>query len=468
MRAAPGKRNGGGVDAWTARLDRASFESGGIPRVMMYCASNVGLGHLHQLLRVAAALRAQIGEMDLLLVTDTQNLTAEEIHPGIGIVRLPQYEFIEGTFKNRASGLSLEKRQLRDLRAGLILAAAGGFQPHAIVMDTNPHGKRNELEPMLRQLAKLKRPPLRVLQMRDLPFPPEEESRMKAGARRVAADFDLYDELLVAGDPAFFDLAIEYGWPKELGARLQYVGFILPPSPHGELSEAAPGTERAGIPQASASGASPKAVALARWETEGGAASPGEKGEPAVRVVPAAPHRRRIIASMGGGWELETFGRAVLEAYLYLFPEGGHGTTITLVTGPAVDKEAVAELAAQMKGRPDIRIERYTRDFDRDLRTCDLAILQAGFTLYQVIETDIPLLIYSRDYSTREQQVRAERFARFDGVGLLQAEDMAAGRLAERMRSALEAPRAKRETGFGFRGAETAANVISEWLRAAL
>lgn len=458
-----GARGGGRgeVEAWTARLEGVTFGGGGAARVMLYCASNVGLGHLHRLVRVGEALREEWAAVDLLLVTDTQNLTAEEIDPAMGIVRLPEYEFREGTFKNRPAGLALDKQQLRDLRANLILAAASGFQPHAILMDTNPHGKRNELEPLLRQLAKLKRPPLRVLQLRDLPFPPEEASRLKAEAGRVQKDLELYDEVLVAGDRGFFDLAQEYAWPEALAARLNYVGFVVPPAPRSapEARQAAGSEGPAPAPR--------KPGPVATWEGEGGAVDRGEAQGPSVREVRAATPTRHIVAAMGGGWELETFGRRVVEAFIHLFPEGGHGTTLTLVTGPGVEREGVERLAAEVKGRPDLRVERYTREFDAMLRGCDLAILQAGSTPYQILETDIPMLIYGREYSTREQQVRAERLGGFPGVDTVRPEDMGVERLAERMRAALEARRTPRRTGFSYEGARRAAQVLARGLRGA-
>lgn len=462
---------GGSQDrGWPARVQPVSFEDASALRVMLYCASNVGLGHLHRLTRIAAALRSELSQVDFLLVTDTQNLSAEEIDPDLAIVRLPEFEFREGSFKNLASGVSLSKGQLRDLRANLILAAAISFRPHAVLMDTNPHGKRNELEPLLKHLAGLRSPPARILQLRDIPFPSEETSRMTGEAGRVTQDFGLYDEILVAGDRGFFDLAKEYGWPEKVAERLKYIGFVLPDygMAAGEGGSGARTGAGAAAPEASAPERKP--VPVARWEGEGGAVDRGEaRGPaargPAAREVKTGAKERHIVAAMGGGWELETFGRKAVEAFIHLFPGGGRGTRFTLMTGPAAGREEAARLAAEVKGRPDIRVERYTREFDAMLRGCDLAILQAGSTAFQILETDIPILLYSRDFATREQAARAERLCRFPGIGRVEAVDLNADALSRRIGEALNAPRIRRTSGLSLDGARNAARLLADLLR---
>jgi predicted glycosyltransferase len=109
-------------------------------------------------------------------------------------------------------------------------------------------------------------------------------------------------------------------------------------------------------------------------------------------------------------------------------------------------------------------MQRYTRGFTEHLSRCDLAILQAGSTPFQILESDVPILLYSRDYSTQEQQVRAERLESFPGIGRLAPADMEPETLAGRIRDALAQPRTPRQTGFGFDGAATAARTIVELL----
>jgi predicted glycosyltransferase len=396
---------------WQAAVRPVAFAHDAPPRVMLYCASNVGLGHLHRLKRLAVALRKEIEAVDLLLVTDTQSLSAAEIDPDVGLVRLPGSQFQQGSFEGRAAGLSLDKNQLRDLRANLILAAGISFRPDALVMDTNPHGKRNELEPLLKHLARMDVPPYRVLEVRDIPFPPDEQSRLNADPKRVAADFALYDAVYVAGAPEFFDLAAEYKWPRSLAERLNYLGFVLP--------------------------------------------------EMATHPPKHDPRVRRITAALGGGWEVETFGRPLIEAALKLRDSSSFSIAFTLVTGPAVDESARDELAALAKGAPEITLERYTSEFHGQLRSSDLAVLQAGSTPFQILDTDIQMLIYSRDYATREQEVRAERLARYPGVGRLLPDDLEPDSLARRMREALDSPRVARKTGLGFNGAQQAAKLLA-------
>lgn len=403
-----------------------TFEESAPPRVLLYCASNIGLGHLHRLKCVASALRRQLGTVDILLLTDTQNLTADEIDPDIAIVRLPEYEFREGTFKNRAAGLTLGKQQLRDLRANLILATAVSFRPHVILMDTNPHGKRYELDPMLKFLASRSDAPLRILQLRDIPFPPGETRRIVSDEARVADDFGFYDFVFIAGDPGLFDLAEEYAWPDSVRSKIGYAGFMIP----------------------------------AGHETA---------GREVLSALPAEKERNNspahIVASMGGGWGAEAFGRPIIEAFIRLTSEKSGSLRLTLVTGPAIDESDRSKLEAIAAGHPGITIDRYTADFHALLASCSLAVLQAGSTPYQILESDIPMLLYCRDYSTGEQELRAERLGRFPGVERLAGPPLEVAATAESMKRHLDSPRRTRRTGFHFDGAERVARTISTLLK---
>src|SRR5690606_9416424 len=99
---------------------------------------------------------------------------------------------------------------------------------------------------------------------------------------------------------------------------------------------------------------------LDRWEGEGGAVTEPDPQSSHAALESPAPSAGHIVAAMGGGWELESFGHPVIDAYLRLHPERSEGNHLTLVAGPAVRREALDALAALVKGRPDIRIERYT------------------------------------------------------------------------------------------------------------
>ena len=67
-----------------------------------------------------------------------------------------------------------------------------------------------------------------------------------------------------------------------------------------------------------------------------------------------------------------------------------------------------------------------------------MAILLAGSTIFQILDTAIPTLLYSREYKSAEQQPRAERLANFEGVRRLTREEMSAEALCKTLHQPLQ------------------------------
>ena len=84
-----------------------------------------------------------------------------------------------------------------------------------------------------------------------------------------------------------------------------------------------------------------------------------------------------------------------------------------------------------------------------EFAAADFAILQAGSATFQILETEIPILLTHRPYKSREQEERDERErAEADRAAALQAAEEARQR---RVAEGMEAPTA----GDGIRAAQT-------------
>ncbi|OPZ08938.1 MAG: hypothetical protein BWZ08_00802 [candidate division BRC1 bacterium ADurb.BinA292] len=408
-------------------LRQYGFEPTDPPRVLLYTASNVGLGHLFRVLRTAAELRRLLPRVNLLLLTDTEHLHVTQYYGQLAVLRLPNFHYFGENFREKPVGLELSKGKLRLLRYNAMLAAVHSFQPHVFLMDTAPHGKRNELYPVLEYLAAQRRPPIRILQLRDVPFVPGEAERTDDARRQLTRNPDFYDYLFVAGDPQYFDLAKVYDWPKKITRKLFYLGFIIP----------------------EADGDGPPAV-------ESGTEREIER----MMQRPA----RRIVASFGGGWEAEELGGALLAAYAELAAQRGEPLQFYLFTGPSAEDAALAGLQARAAGRDDVLIRKFSPRFSHLLARCDLAVLQAGSTPFQILETDIPMLLYARDFKSKEQQFRAEQMIRFANVELLGEDGGQPAVLRAAMARLLDAPRVPRRTGFRYGGVRRSARAIAAML----
>ncbi|MCX7012181.1 MAG: hypothetical protein NTW86_06395 [Candidatus Sumerlaeota bacterium] len=364
------------------------------PRVLFYCASNIGMGHLGRVTRIAARLRELAPRASLLIVTDAKDLTLAAATPDLAVMKLPSFAFDEGgAFQDVPQGLRIDKRQLQAIRQNTLRSLMESYQPHVVYMDTLPHGKRDEMLPALRY-ARRRLPRCQIaLCMRDLPCPPDEEFKFSGPEDKLRKAAAVYDHLLVAGDRRFFDLAAAYYWPEWLAQRLVYLGFVTP----------------------------------------------------------------RVAQASGEEWERSM---KILRAVRAARARGAFDVRLSLFTGPAIGDSDYANLEKETRDDPATRIERFSPRFDQALARADLAILQAGSTVFQILDSDIPILLHARDYTTEEQGLRAKLLAKVAGVELIDPNSMSEEELAGRIERALQAPRVMRKTGFDFDGVEKAAQFL--------
>ncbi len=405
-------------------LRRYKFEPGSPKRVMLYTASNVGLGHLFRLLRVSRQLRRLVPDLNVMLITDTEHLAVTQTYGELSVLRLPNFTFQENSFIERPVGLEIGKGKLRALRINVMLAAIHSFRPHVLLMDTTPHGKRNELKPVLRYLDARADRPVRIVQVRDIPFVPSEYKNAKDQKNKLRDDMGLYDYVFVAGDPKYFDLVKSYQWPESMAEKLLYLGFIVP-----DVSAPQPDP------------AQPDRIDQMLGQTA-----------------------RRIVVSFGGGWEAGPLGESIITAYLELTERSDGALQLFIFTGPSTEDRTVTHLRSLAQGRADVHIEKFSHKFSQLLSRCDLAILQAGSSPFQILESDIPILIYARDFKSQEQQYRAEQFFKCDGIEKFGEGRVSKEQALERMEHMLAAPRRLRRTGFSFDGVERAAGAIAMML----
>lgn len=409
--------------AWSPPLEKAPRLSpppverppGDAPRIFAYCASNVGLGHYARLDRLLRSLSAPGDPWSVLLASDLR-LGAARSEAFWPLLRLPGFRFLDdGSFKEEPEGLALRNKELANLRANLLLAGGWSFRPDLVLMDTNPHGKRDEMLPLLRRLRSGRRPTPCALLLRDIPCPPGEKFKLNGEPARILKNAALYDRILIAGDPRFFDPAEEYQWPAELRRKTRHIGFILP------------GRSRPTRPEAFA---------------------------PFPVLDPEAP---LLVASLGGGWDAEGLAPALVRAWGELRREKRPRLQLALFTGAAP--------SAALPPAPGLCLSPFSPAFGGLLAHADAALLLAGSTPFQVLDGDLPLLLHARPYKSAEQAERARRLAKWPGVQLLdEAEIQQPGKLARRLDQLLETPRTERRTGYHFEGLARGAEEIRELL----
>ena len=384
-------------------------------RVLLYCSSDFGLGHFSRLNRIARRLRELEEKVQILFITDILPQPSQDYHDHFGVIQLPGY--VHSEKRSKRSGLKLEHQHLLQLRVNIISSVLWSFEPQVMLMDTGPHGKKNELAKPLAWLASRRPKTKRVLQFRDIPIPVAEyEDPENPYKRKILAEHHLYHRILVSGHPKLFNVAQEYKWPKELEEKLHYCGLVVP---------------RVECP-------------------------PKDEGDTT----------KRLLISFGGGWESEKLVPVLVKELPKVVEQmKGAPFQVRVFTGPSITQEDFALLETfarqhQHPGKFELVVERYNPDFPAILAQSDAAFLQAGSTAYQVLDSAMPLILYTREYSTQEQQERARILSAFPDVTVINGEWLQQNSLGTLLTKVLLQPKNVRETGLTYNGVDEAARML--------
>lgn len=126
----------------------------------------------------------------------------------------------------------------RERRRDMLLARFAAFQPHVLITELFPFGRRAlefELRPLLETAAAATPRPLVLCSLRDVLVAPQDPAKIAAAITRART---WYDRILVHGDPSLIDLPASYPAARELGERIVYTGYIAadpgPDAPPGD------------------------------------------------------------------------------------------------------------------------------------------------------------------------------------------------------------------------------------------
>jgi len=405
----------------TSLLGGGGNKATGAPRIMAYCASNIGLGHYCRILRVLDRVRQELPKASLLLATDARD-SSMAAEAGVAVLQLPRFHFIDQEeFKEGPELLHISSPELRNLRARILLAAGESYRPQVLLMDTKPHGKRDEVLPLIKVLHGRGGCQI-LLMMPDIPSPPGERFKLSGPPSDIRKHGAFYDRLLVAGDERFFDAAEAYHWPGEMRAKLAYLGFGVPPL-----------------------GNTSRVQAFAPYPD-------------------LDPQKPTVAASFGGGWQSDQHAGVLLESIRLVRQRTHKPVQLVMSLGPAATAEHHRAIVKQAEALGGVVVELFSSTFPILLRHVDLAILQAGDSPVQLLDSDIPILLTPRPYKSREQEERAQRLATWPGVRLIEGATLTTHDCAEWITLDLARERRKRNTGYCFDGINNAAREVMQAL----
>jgi len=383
---------------------------------MIYVQHLLGIGHLQRSAIVARACAA--AGLEAMLVSGGAPVPDLDLR-GVRFVQLPPTVAADPSFKVL---LDAEGRPVDDAwkarRRDRLLELWRGFQPHALVIELYPFGRRLmrfELLPLLEAAKGAAQRPVIVSSARDVLQDNEDNA---ARLQKMLEAFEQYfDWALVHGDPAFIPFERTFPHTARIAARIAYTGYVVDRQP--------PATE---------------------------SAHGGQLGA------------EEVLVSAGGG----AFGASLLETALRARPHTRLVDRVWRVRAGVDPAPARLEkLRTLAGGDARVIVEPNQPDFRQRLRHCLLSVSQAGYnTLLETLQANArAVMVPYVGRKETEQTLRARLLAERGAIDIVEEAALSPQTLASAIDRAADRPRPARVT-IDTNGAARSAELLAQWTAA--
>lgn len=360
-------------------------------RILLYSHDTYGLGHLRRSLTIAGQLAQDIPHSHQLLLTGSMVAGAFQLPPRLDMIKLPALsKRSSGAYKARTLPLTL--RQTISWREQMILQAAQAFRPDLLLVDKSPAGVHGELLPTLRHLKTWSPQTKIVLGMRDI-----EDSPAKTQAEWAAGGIyplleEVYDRILLYGEPDIFDPVTAYWLPETAVSKLTPCGYL--------------------------------------------GRTPAQAGTNIRHELSLSDEQPLILLTVGGGGD----GYTIIQQYLDMLRTHPLPHHSLIITGPLM-AQSKRKLLQQAATLPNLTLREFTPDLMTYLAAADLVVSMAGYnTVCEILSLRKRALLIPRSHVRAEQQMRATLLAERGLVHMLHATEATPTRLHHAITAALAAP----------------------------
>jgi predicted glycosyltransferase len=351
----------------------------GAMNIMFYCHDSYGLGHLRRTLTLARHLRAHAPAINQLIVTGSP-LAHDLLLPEDGdYVKLPSV-VKTGRDEYAARSLPLAFERISRMRAEIVESVARNVRPDALLVDHAPAGLKGEVVPALRELRRSSDTRL-IVGLRDVV---DDAPRVRASWRREGVYElleDVYDLVLVYGDPRVYDVVSEYRLSPRVARKTRYVGYLARNSHR-----------------------------------------PPEQ----VRRALGLRTEKLVVATVGGGGD----GVELLEAVLRGLQQSNGGFDTLVVAGPLMPARFRERLAALADSCPLVRLVSFVDDLQSTIAAADVVVSMGGYNaICEILSAERPAVIVPRVAPRREQLIRAEALSERGVVRTIHPDDLTPARI---------------------------------------
>ena len=206
------------------------------PKLLFYFLHLLGVGHVHRAKRLIDGFHT--AGIDTNIIYGGDPLPGIEF-PGCSVCYLPPIRAADSTYQNYLDqdGKPLEKAYL-DLRQDKLIKFVQDQTPDVVLVEAFPFGRRmvrHELRAMFDELAIRSTPPLVVTSVRDILQKRKKPQRYE---ETVGTIQKYISKVLVHSDPEIIPLGETFPLASRIADKIEYTGFVLPPSTTGSTEPA--------------------------------------------------------------------------------------------------------------------------------------------------------------------------------------------------------------------------------------
>lgn len=381
-------------------------------RVMLYVQHLLGIGHLKRAATLADAMtRAGLEVMFVSGGFEVPGITVNAAH----VVQLPPVGAADLSFKALvdASGKPVDEGWKQE-RSAMLLAAWRAVDPHVLVIELFPFGRRQmrfELVPLLDAATSAARRPVIASSVRDVLGGGQKDATRQDQMLELFERY--FDHLLVHGDPALIPFDETFRHAPRIGRKLHYTGYVVDqrPAPSGD----------------------------------------GQLG------------KNEVLVSVGGG----AVGLQLLETALrarLLCTMAQHRWRLLAGVDVADSELDHLRQMAEANGGPGVAVERNRTDFALLLANCHLSVSQGGYnTVMETLAAGARAVVVPfAGGAETEQTLRTRLLAQRGWIEMLEESALDPRTLAEAINRAALRPR-RRGNVASLDGAFNSAALVAQW-----